>query len=284
MRTLFHITTREEWNQSKNLGRYEVRSLASEGFIHLSRPHQVLEVAKRLFAGHSDLVLLQVSEELVSAPIKYEGKNGELFPHIYGPINLDAVIGVHEFSQTDHEFGLPTDFDLVSGTLIRKGSLGDESEIASCHTHAWQQSYRGIVPDSVLDSRPLSFRSRLKWWRSVVGESSNSKVFVAESAQHGIVAFCAIEAARDEVMQGYGEIGAIYALNEYKGKGIGAALFRRGLGELKYQGFKSAYLWVLKDNPTVDFYKRMGGKLISAEKTIDLGGPLVEIGFEWELK
>lgn len=283
MRTIFHITNRSDWEKAKDRGQYEADTLKTEGFIHLSRPHQVLKVADFLFKGKADLALLHINQELVTSEIKYEGEKDNLFPHIYGPLNVDAVVGIYEFRENENEFALPNEFSLISDTLIRRGLPGDEAELASCHTHAWQQSYRGLVPNEILDSRPLSFRPRMLWWRSVVSGKTPAAVFVAESAQHGIVGFCAVEPARDESHRGKGEIGAIYCLNEYKGKGIGAALFRAACGHLKTQGFPSVYLWVLKNNPTINFYRKMGGTQMLEEKTIDLGGPLSEIGFEWRL-
>ncbi|MGE0527899.1 MAG: GNAT family N-acetyltransferase [Bdellovibrionales bacterium] len=283
MRTLFHITTTKGWEQAKINGRYDADTLKTEGFIHFSRPHQVLGVADFIFKGERDLVLLQIEEEALTSELKYEGEKGNPFPHLYGPLNLDAVVEVYDFHKGGFGFHLPNEMILVGETLIRRGRPGDEAEIASCHTHAWQQSYRGLVPDHILNSRPLSFCSRMKWWRQVVNGKTPASVQVAESAHHGIVGFCAAEPARDTAMQGKGEIGALYCLNEYKSKGIGAALFRAGCDHLRKLGFPAVYVWVLKDNPSVSFYRHMGGTQLPEEKLINLGGPLPEIAFEWNL-
>lgn len=283
MRTIFHITARSDWEAAQTLGRYEADSLKSEGFIHLSRPHQVLSVADFLFKDKKDLVLLQVGEELVTSPVKYEGKENNLFPHIYGPLNLNAILNVYDFSEGSEGFHLPKDFYSVENTLIRKGVPGDEAELASCHVHTWQQSFRGLVSDSLLDSRPLSFRSRMVRWKSVVEQKTPATVFVAESASHGIVGFCSVEAGRDERFKGKGEITAIYCLNEYKGKGVGARLFLAGCRFLKERSFQTMYLWTIKDNPTISFYKKMGGVLLEHEDTLDLGSPVPLVAFEWSL-
>ena len=75
------------------------RGLATQGFIHTSRPHQLLRVANAIFKGQRDLVLLYIDPHAVSAEIKYEAPPGsqEAFPHIYGPLNTDAVIKVVDF-------------------------------------------------------------------------------------------------------------------------------------------------------------------------------------------
>lgn len=285
MRTIFHITDLQSWSRAQTAGQYKADSLQSEGFIHFSRPHQLLATAQRHFKDATDLVLLQVNQEKVSAPVKYEGEESNKFPHVYGPLNLDAVVGVDAFARNGSDFLLPTSFKLVGETLVRKGQVGDEAEITSVHTHAWQQSYIGIVPDSFLAERPLSFRSRLNWWRSVVEGKDPWAVYVAESAQHGIVGFCGFGPAREEELKSHGEVGAIYCLNEYKGKGLGAALLRAAHAHQKNAGYSHSYLWVLEGNPTIDFYRRVGGQQLERKKTVEFGGKhLTELAFEWKLE
>jgi uncharacterized protein (DUF952 family) len=91
---VLHITTRGAWEQARAAGSYEPSSLEQEGFIHFSDPHQVAAVAKARCAGVDDLVLLHVSTERLTAPLKYEAADGDSFPHLYGALNLDAVIEV----------------------------------------------------------------------------------------------------------------------------------------------------------------------------------------------
>ena len=91
---ILHITTRSAWEQALRQGSYEPPSLASEGFIHLSDPHQVAAVAKARYAGVDDLVLLHVSTDRLTAPLKYESADGDTFPHLYGALNVDAVTDV----------------------------------------------------------------------------------------------------------------------------------------------------------------------------------------------
>lgn len=244
----------------------------------------MLGVANSHFKGKPDLLLLQVNQEKVAAPVKYEGEESNKFPHIYGPLNLDAVVGVDAMIENESGFFFPETFKLIGDVLIRKGQPGDEAEITSVHTHAWQESYKGIVPDQFLTERPLSFRGRLNWWRAVTEGRDPSTVFVAESAQHGIVGFCAVGPGRDEEFQGQGETGAIYCLDAYKNKGIGAALFRAGQKHLKKSGCTSSYLWVLQDNPTTEFYRRVGGRELDKKKNVEFSGKaLVEVVYQWQL-
>jgi uncharacterized protein (DUF952 family) len=98
---IFHITTRAEWEAAKRAGEYTAPSLETEGFIHLSQRHQVAGVANAVYRGVPDLVLLSVDPERVAAPLRYEhGVHAdERFPHLYGPLELSAVVDVLPFPE-----------------------------------------------------------------------------------------------------------------------------------------------------------------------------------------
>ena len=97
MSTIVHMAARADWERAQAEGSYQIESLQSEGFIHFSTPVQVARVANAIYAGRTDLVLLVVEPSRLSAELKYEPPTGsytpgeELFPHVYGPLNLDAV-------------------------------------------------------------------------------------------------------------------------------------------------------------------------------------------------
>ncbi|MBD2251598.1 DUF952 domain-containing protein [Nostoc parmelioides] len=97
MKTILHITKRQQWEQAKNVGSYRADSLDTEGFIHSSQATQILKVANRFFHHQTELVLLFINADQVKPEIRYETADGELFPHIYGELNLDAVYQVIDF-------------------------------------------------------------------------------------------------------------------------------------------------------------------------------------------
>ncbi len=112
MQIIFHITGGEEWERGKVAGGYRPRTLASEGFIHCSKPDQVVEVANRLFRGQKGLVLLCINTRRVGPEIVYENLESgrDLFPHIYGLLNLDAVVNVVSFEpEKAGRFALPAE-------------------------------------------------------------------------------------------------------------------------------------------------------------------------------
>lgn len=105
---LFHITTRAAWTEATELGSYRPASLASEGFVHLSTDEQWLRSANRFFRGQAGLVLLAVRQDRLTARLVFEKADDELFPHLYGALNLDAVLEVHELpTNDDGSIGVP---------------------------------------------------------------------------------------------------------------------------------------------------------------------------------
>jgi uncharacterized protein (DUF952 family) len=113
-RFLLHITTRSAWDKATSSGVYAPASLEVEGFVHLSEPDQVVRVANARYAGGADLVLLCIDRARLGAPVKYEiGDPGsdERFPHLYGAIEIDAVVAVLDFRETATGFELPPGHD-----------------------------------------------------------------------------------------------------------------------------------------------------------------------------
>ena len=96
---LFHITTRAVWTDAVAAGRYQPASLASEGFIHLSTEAQWPRTLARFFAGQRDLVLLVIDPARGAHEIRYEIADGDEFPHLYGPLAIDAVVEVRSIDE-----------------------------------------------------------------------------------------------------------------------------------------------------------------------------------------
>lgn len=94
---IYHITTVEEWQNAKEKGSYAAPSLFTEGFIHCSTEGQVNGVLQRYFAGKTALLRLTIDTEKLHSPLKFEmaPSVNEEFPHVFGPVNLDAVISIN---------------------------------------------------------------------------------------------------------------------------------------------------------------------------------------------
>jgi uncharacterized protein (DUF952 family) len=99
---IYHITSRKAWEEAQAKGEYRTESLTTEGFIHCSTLEQVLPVADNFYKGQGGLIVLGIEPSLLSSDLKWEPPAGgapppgvpvgDQFPHIYGPINLNAVI------------------------------------------------------------------------------------------------------------------------------------------------------------------------------------------------
>lgn len=125
MEPIVHITSRQDWQLAKAQGIYRSDSLETEGFIHCSTLDQVIPVANAFYRGRADLVLLCIDVEQVRSPIKVEPPiqpgtsqpdihSNDCYPHIYGSLNLDAVINVVNFPPNlDGTFALP----VISNTV-----------------------------------------------------------------------------------------------------------------------------------------------------------------------
>lgn len=97
MSPIFHIATQSDWQAAQRIGEYRMstrgQSIDQVGFIHASTADQVERTANSAFPGAQDLVLLTIDQGRLAALVRFEPApdSGELFPHLYGPLNLDAV-------------------------------------------------------------------------------------------------------------------------------------------------------------------------------------------------
>jgi uncharacterized protein (DUF952 family) len=103
---IYHITSRQAWQEAQKRGQYSAESLETEGFIHCSTQTQILPVAEKYYQGQTGNLLLMIDPDLLTSELRWEPPSGgapppgvpegEPFPHIYGPINLDAVVNVFD--------------------------------------------------------------------------------------------------------------------------------------------------------------------------------------------
>jgi uncharacterized protein (DUF952 family) len=109
---ILHAAPRTSWSAAQGQGTYAADSLAGEGFIHCSKADQILRVANMLYHGQHGLVLLVIDPARLTSELRWEpgvDLSAERFPHVYGPINLEAVTRVLDFEPAaDGAFSLPT--------------------------------------------------------------------------------------------------------------------------------------------------------------------------------
>jgi GNAT superfamily N-acetyltransferase len=141
--------------------------------------------------------------------------------------------------------------------LIRWAVPDDAYALAEIHVLAWQVAYRGLLPDSLLDS--LTAADRLPRWRERLAETS-SRVLVAElDGQAAGWLVIGLQRDKDLDAQRVAEIYAVYVRPDSWRHGCGAALMARAKAELRRQGFAEATLWTLRSNQrAIRFYEAQG--------------------------
>ena len=114
MRFIYHIAVAADWERAVRDGQYMMSTrgvtLAEQGFIHASTAGQVARVANAFYRGEPDLLLLVIDPGRVGPEIRYEHVPGqsEPYPHIYGPLNIDAVVETRPFEPgPDSQFSFP---------------------------------------------------------------------------------------------------------------------------------------------------------------------------------
>jgi uncharacterized protein (DUF952 family) len=97
---IFHLVSREEWDP--DLPRYAPDSLEAEGFVHCSTEEQLARVANAVFPDHRDLLVLEIDPTQVTAEVVWEDLYDldENFPHIYGPVEREAIVSVTTYPPT----------------------------------------------------------------------------------------------------------------------------------------------------------------------------------------
>jgi ribosomal protein S18 acetylase RimI-like enzyme len=166
---------------------------------------------------------------------------------------------------------------------IRIAEVTDAKGIATVGVRTWQTNYRGIFPDEKLDQ--LSIEEHTERWKNNLirnKPTENLEIIVVEDPKNGIVGFASggkYEATHPIYDS---EIGAIYVLKNYQGKGIGTAMVKRMVKFFISKEWKSMIIWVLKDNYQRRFYEKLEG--ISKETKIyeKWGEKYDLIGYVWE--
>lgn len=141
--------------------------------------------------------------------------------------------------------------------IIRRKERKDCADVAHVMTVAWNETYKGIVPDDFLNNLYNNEKQRATNSYNNFNENDNHQ-FVLE-VDNKIVGFVNVGLTDEKEYENCGELHAIYIINGYKGKGYGKKLFEAGVNELKSMGFDKMVIGCLDGNPSNEFYKYAGG-------------------------
>ena len=154
--------------------------------------------------------------------------------------------------------------------LIKKATLNDVDLLGQIHAKSWQQAYKNIVPNSVLDN--ITAERRAVRFKKAMSESGEENYLLLVNNQP--VGFTSISSSRDDdLSDNTGEIRGVYLDPDYWQKGYGSKLLKWAEAELKSRGYKSITLWVLKDNYQArKFYEKHGYIKEGRSDIITIGG------------
>jgi len=173
---------------------------------------------------------------------------------------------------------------------IRKARPADAIAIGAVHVAAWRSAYPGILPDSFLAklsiSRQAAHYDAAIRGGSIVMVASASGTDVPNGGMPRVIGFTTAGRARAPVLGGQrlgeGEIETLYVLDDWRERGIGRGLMHAAGVQLAEAGCRSAFLWVLRDNPSRWFYRRLGGRPV-LEETIQVAGQkVVQTAYVWD--
>ena len=165
----------------------------------------------------------------------------------------------------------------VLAPQIRLASSADAAAIAQCQIITWQQTYRGILPDTFLDT--LDVERSAESWRSVVADRRRV-THVVDSM--GIVGFCTSGPSRGDPSGFRGEVEAIYVHPAEQGQGHGTALVRAAMDWLAAKRLTPVLVWALEANTRAHgFYQSLGARRLDTRLLRIADALYPEVGFGW---
>ena len=148
---------------------------------------------------------------------------------------------------------------------IEELNLSNVEDYAKINAQSWKESYKGIVNDEFLELVNTEDEinkniNRLK--ESLLDKDKKRFILKVDNEYVGVLC---VRKSKYDKYKDYGELGALYLLNKVKGKGYGKILFNKAKKELIDMGYSNMVNGCLKDNPSNEFYKHMGGILIDKD-------------------
>jgi uncharacterized protein (DUF952 family)/GNAT superfamily N-acetyltransferase len=242
---ILHLTNSATWIEAQQQGFITAPSLAAEGFIHCSTEHQMRDVANKYYRGATDMVLVHIDPVTLASPLKWEPPahidgspslpNEPLFPHIYGVINLDAVIRVIDFPlNLDGSFDLPAQLTAFSITHIK--------EVPHLHQQAAEMSrvaWKHDFPEDTLQTYLDMFTATGTYANRFV------EVFAAINQAEELLGLATL--VDDDELPGATEPGpwlaAVFVVPEARKLGVGSALVDHVVSRSRELGYAELFLY-----------------------------------------
>jgi ribosomal protein S18 acetylase RimI-like enzyme len=171
---------------------------------------------------------------------------------------------------------MPADDQAIA---IRAALPSDAPAIGRVHVESWRETYRGTLPDRLLDS--LSAVVRAAMWQGALGGEPPVLLFVGQRADGDLVGFAGGGRSRGLPTHD-AEVYAIYVLRAAQRRGCGRRLMAALAAALRARGFRSVGLWVLRENAGARrFYERLGGEVVGERTQVDGDDVFNEVAYGW---
>lgn len=254
-RVILHITTASAWEQARPRGVYAADTLAGQGFIHCSTGRQWLRPLRALFAGVPDLVLLQVDESrLRGAVLRYEEAEpgGDRFPHVHGPIPVDAVVAVEPVPTEVVTAWAPLPERLAD--LVRGAHGAEPSGV-----HEWR--HRGYTvttrPERIDVAAVHAWLCDESYWAAGRSRATMDRVVAASNCfgllDHAGTTVGFARVVSDGAVIAY--LADVVVLPAHRGLGLGAFLVQSAL---EHPDLQAVRRWVLATRDAHGLYTRLG--------------------------
>jgi ribosomal protein S18 acetylase RimI-like enzyme len=172
---------------------------------------------------------------------------------------------------------------------VRRARPADAASIGAVHVAAWRSAYPGILPDDFLSR--LSAPRQAAYYDHAIRDDRRTAVHVASvsgidlgprGGASRIVGFASSGRARGaQAALADGEIETLYVLDDFRERGLGRRLLRAAALHLAEQGCRSAFVWVLRDNPSRWFYARLGGRPLAEDSIRVAGTAVMQTAYVW---
>ncbi len=242
---ILHLLSRKSWIEAQEVGQLIAPSVAIEGFAHCSTEHQMVDVANKYYRGTRDMVLLNIDPDKLTSPLKFEPPahldgspalpHEPMFPHIYGPINLDAVNEVIDFP-CNEEGRFTSPLQLNTFTVVN---------IADAKQH-WQRA----AELSVNEWKEIFTEDSVQTYLDLYGKAGTYagrlvETYVALSADDELVGMATL--VDDDELPNAPEPGpwlaAVLTLPTYRGRGVASAVVQRIVRQAHELGIPALYLY-----------------------------------------
>ena len=242
---ILHLLSNDAWAEAQANGQLVAPSVATEGFAHCSTEHQMVDVANKYYSGTNNMVLLNIDPTKLTSQLKFEPPahldgspalpHEPMFPHVYGPINLDAVIEVIDFPcDSNGRFSAPHQIRTFSVVRINEAP------------HHWQQA----AELSVREWKEIFSDDSVQTYVDLYGLTGSysgrfAETHIAINAVDDLIGMATL--VDDDELPGATEPGpwlaAVLTLPEHRSLGVASALIHRIIQRAHTLGHANLYLY-----------------------------------------